>query len=399
MTLFLLFSFFPLLLFSLSQIPANDCTLFCFPRKSNFIITMEIPTYQEALDASTIYRDLIVTPVTAGLINQTYKVIIRTNGYKYLLQQINTDVFPEPEKVQANYENIWSYIHYDGPPHAIKNPVTVPKPLSFLNGAKLFCDSHNKYWRISEFIDGAQTFYIATTSIQARIVAGVFGSITSGFEYFDLDKLYITIPGFHDLSHRFRQFKQSFHKNNYERLQNAASIINQLKEKEHYVSFYEIMTESEEFEKRLMHHDAKISNILFSEETGKVFCPVDLDTCMPGYFFSDLGDMIRSMACSEEESSPNFNDINIQKDFYEAILDGYMEVMHELLTDSEKRYIHFSGLLMTYMQALRFLSDYLNGDVYYRTTYPEQNFDRAKNQLILLQRLEAFLSENYSLRV
>jgi hypothetical protein len=360
---------------------------------------MEIATYQEALDASTIHRDLIVTPVTTGLINQTFKVIIRSNGYKFLLQQINQDVFPEPEKVQENYEKIWSYIHYDGPPHDIPNPVTVPKPLSFLDDTKLFCDSHKKFWRKIEFIDAAQTFNTATTSIQARTVARVFGSITSGFEFFDLDTLYITIPGFHDLSSRSGQLKQSLHKNNYERLKKAAPLINQLKEKEHYVSFYEVMTESEEFEKRLMHHDAKISNILFSEETGQVICPVDFDTSMPGYFFSDLGDMIRSMACSEGESSSNYNEIYIRKDFYEAIIDGYMEVMQELLTDSEKKYIHYSGLLIIYMQALRFLSDYLNGDKYYITTYPGQNFDRAKNQLTLLQRLEEFLSANYLFKV
>jgi hypothetical protein len=355
--------------------------------------------YQEALDASTVHRDLIVTPVTTGLINQTFKVIIRSNGHKFLLQQINKDVFPEPEKVQANYEKIWSYVHHEGPPLTISNPVFVPEPLSFLNDTRLFCDSNKKYWRKFEFIDGAQTFQTATTSIQARTVARVFGSISSSFEFFDLDTLYITIPGFHDLSLRFKQFKQSLHKNNYERLRKAASIINQLKEREHYVSFYEVMTESEAFKKRLMHHDAKISNILFSEETGQVICPVDFDTCMPGYFFSDLGDMIRSMASSEDESSSNFSGINIRKDFYESIIDGYMEVMQELLTDPEKKFIHYSGLLITYMQALRFLSDYLNGDMYYRTTYPEQNFDRATNQLTLLQRLEEFLSANYQFKV
>ncbi|HEY6063580.1 MAG TPA: aminoglycoside phosphotransferase family protein, partial [Chitinophagaceae bacterium] len=338
-------------------------------------------------------------PVTAGLINQTYKVIIRDNGYKFLLQQINRDVFPAPEKVQANYEKIWSYMYDEGPPPDISNPLLIPKPLNFLDDTKLFCDSHNRYWRKFEFIDGAQTFYNATNSIQARTVANVFGSITASFEFFDLNKLYITIPGFHDLSLRFRQFKQSLHKKNYERLQKAASIINQLKEKEHYASFYEVITASEEFGKRLMHHDAKISNILFSEETGQVICPVDFDTCMPGYFFSDLGDMIRSMACSEGENSSNYNEINIRKDFYESILDGYIEVMHELLTDSEKKYIHYSGLFMIYMQALRFLSDYLNEDNYYRTTYPEQNFVRAKNQLTLLQRLEEFLSVHYQFKI
>lgn len=360
---------------------------------------MDIPVYQEALDASAYHRDLIVTPVSAGLINQTYKVIVPSNGYKYLLQQINPEIFPEPEKLQANYENIWSYIHHDGPPQNIPYPVNIPKPLSFLDDTKLFCDSHKKYWRMFEFINGAQTLFTTTNSIQAKTVAQTFGCITASFEFFDPEKLFITIPGFHDLSLRLRQFKQSRHTRNYDRLLKAAPVIDQLKKRERYTSFYEVMTESKEFEKRVMHNDAKISNILFDEETGKVICPVDFDTCMPGYFFSDLGDMIRTMACSEGENSSNYNEINIRKDFYEAILDGYMEVIHELLTDSEKKYIHYSGLLMIYMQALRFITDYLNGDMYYRTDYPEQNFDRAKNQLTLLQKLEEFLRREYDFKM
>jgi len=355
--------------------------------------------YQEALEASTNHRDPIVTPITNGLINQTYKVIIRTNGYKFLLQQINREVFPEPEKVQVNYKKIWEYLHDEGVPKNNPYPVTVPEPLPFLDDNLLFCDSRKMYWRKFEFIDGANTIHSAANSNQAKKVAQTFASLTASFEFFDLSNFHIPIPGFHDLSLRFRQFKQSLHTRNYNRLLNAASLIEQLKKRERYVSFYEVMTESGEFEKRLMHHDAKISNILFDEETGQVICPVDFDTCMPGYFFSDLGDMIRSMTGSESESSIHFDKLNIRKDFYEAIVDGYLEVMHELLTTTEKKYIHYSGLLIIYMQALRFLSDYLHGDVYYKTSYPEQNFDRAKNQLILLQKLEEFLDNNYHFKV
>lgn len=147
-----------------------------------------------------------------------------------------------------------------------------------------------------------------------------------------------------------------------------------------------------------MHHDAKISNVLFSNKTGKVVCLVDFDTVMPGYFFSDLGDMIRSMVCPEDETSTKFSNICIRKEFYEAIVTGYLDVIGKELTESEKKYIHYSGLLMIYMQSLRFLADYLNGDVYYQITYPDQNFDRAKNQLILLQRLEDFLGTNYQFK-
>lgn len=360
---------------------------------------MKEEIYQEALLASTIYPDLIVKPVTSGLINQTYKVIINTNGYRFILQKINHDVFPEPEKVQDNYYKIWEYLYYDGAPKKIPFPVTVPKPLKFLDDNNLFCDSNNNYWRKFEFIERAisiqNTFHIT----QAKKVAQTFGSITRSFEFYDLNNLQTTIPGFHDLTLRFRQFKQSLHTKNLERLLKSSLLIEQLKKREHYVSFYEVITESDEFEKRLMHHDAKISNILFEEETGEIICPIDFDTCMPGYFFSDLGDMIRTMACSESESNNNVNELHIRKDYYEAILEGYLELVDEILTDSEKKYIHVSGLLIIYMQALRFLTDYLNDDKYYKTTYAEENFDRAMNQLVVLEKLEEFLNAEYQFRI
>ena len=141
--------------------------------------------------------------------------------------------------------------------------------------------------------------------------------------------------------------------------------------------------------------DAKISNVLFSNKNGRVVCLVDFDTVMPGYFFSDLGDMIRSMVCREDENSTNFDNILIRKEFYDAILSGYLSVMEKQLTAAEKKYIHYSGLLIIYMQALRFLTDYLIGDIYYKTEYDEQNFNRSKNQLLLLQKLELFLAEYY----
>lgn len=147
-----------------------------------------------------------------------------------------------------------------------------------------------------------------------------------------------------------------------------------------------------------MHHDAKISNILF-DSSGKVICPVDLDTSMPGYFFSDLGDMIRSMVASQDEKDKELDKLYVRKEFYEAILDGYLSILENQLTEAEKKYIHFAGLAMICMQALRFLTDYLDGDIYYRIEYPEQNYDRAKNQLALLQKLEEFLEKQYGFSI
>ncbi len=359
------------------------------------------PPYQEALMASAKYDDFIVVPLTGGLINKTYKVTIQRNGHSYILQQINKHVFPEPEKVRENHELLWSFIDWDPVIKKMPEPFYFADPDSiFLNKEKkVFIDSDNEYWRLMEFIGGTETKTSVENIIQVKAVAQTFAQFTRQFEFLDISRLYVTIDGFHDLALRYRQFQQSLHGKNYERLLEAANIINQLKEREHYVSFYEVITQSEEFEKRVMHHDAKISNILFEEETGNVVCPIDLDTVMPGYFFSDIGDMIRSMAGSHDENSTDINDISINKEFYEAIVSSYMEVMGELFTESERKYIHYSGLLIIYMQALRFLTDYLNGDIYYPTEYSEHNFDRAKNQLTLLMRLEEYLEKQYELKL
>jgi hypothetical protein len=146
----------------------------------------------------------------------------------------------------------------------------------------------------------------------------------------------------------------------------------------------------------VMHHDCKINNILFDKNTNEVICPVDLDTTMPGKFFSDIGDMIRTMACTVDENSIEWELIEVRPAFYEAILKGYLEGAGNIFTDEEKKNIHFSGLILTYMQSLRFAADHLNGDIYYRISYKEQNLSRALNQLILLEKLEEYLLATYS---
>jgi hypothetical protein len=357
---------------------------------------METAIYQQALEAATGHRDLLITPVTTGLINRTFKVTIENSGEKFLLQQINTTVFPEPEDVQDNYNKIWSHLLQEGSNPVTLYPIHIPAPRQFLDGSTLLCDQYKRYWRLFDFIDNAQTIHVPVNCFQARTVAQIFGAVTASFTFYDTSSLHITISGFHDLSLRYDQFKESLHSKNYERLQKAVAVIEELKMRDRYVSFYEVMTSSPEFKRRLMHHDAKIANVLFDEETSEPICPVDFDTCMPGYFFSDLGDMIRSMAGSEDENSIAFDAIHIRQDYYTSILEGYLDALSNYLTDAEKKYIHYAGLLVIYMQALRFITDYLQDDVYYRTDHPDQNINRAKNQLTLLQRLEEFLGEHYN---
>lgn len=172
--------------------------------------------------------------------------------------------------------------------------------------------------------------------------------------------------------------------------------MKELKERERYCHFFEIITSSDEFPQRVMHHDAKISNVLFHEKTGKVICPVDYDTVMPGYYFSDLGDMIRSMASAAEENQTA--EPVIRKAFYEAIVTGYTDVLGGILTASERKYIHAAGLLMIYMQSLRFLTDYLNGDIYYQVSHESENLKKNPESARPVEKPGTFPATGVSVR-
>jgi hypothetical protein len=330
-------------------------------------------------------------PIGNGLINHTYKINCELQC-NFLLQKINTRVFPRPEDVQANCDYLCQYAEFEF------TGLRLPYIKEFAEGKSLYKDQNGGYWRAFEFIEDGVTNTVPSTPAQANATAKAFAKFTSAFGDMNAGNLKETIPGFHNLSLRYRQFEEALEGELYERMPKALPVADELKQREKFKFFYEEMIGSEEFPRRVVHHDAKISNVLFSKTTGKVICPVDLDTTMPGYFFSDPGDLIRSMACSADENSVLFEKLSIRKAYYEAITEGYLSVMGKWLTEAEKKHFHYSGLLIVYMQALRFLTDYLNGDTYYRTEYAEQNFDRALNQLTLLKRLEAFLKKYYNLK-
>jgi len=358
----------------------------------------EIP--QEVLAAFTTYEpglanhspgEITVEVVGGGLINYSYKVNCQLKP-DFLLQQINKNVFPHPKDVQENYILISNYAEFEF------TGLRLPSPKYCGKMTTLFVDSNENYWRAFEFIENKKSITNEKKTRKEKVTAKELEEFIDAFDGFNVANLKEVIPGFHDLSLRYGQFEDAMKGELYERIAKALPIIQELKKREKYKHFYEILIRSDEFPKRVMHHDAKIANVLFNNKTGTVICPVDFDTVMPGYFFSDLGDMIRSMVCSEDENSVNFENINIRREFYDAILSGYLDIMENQLTTSEKKYIHYSGLLAIYMQALRFLTDYLNGDIYYRVNYPEHNFDRAINQVTLLQKLETFLSNHYNFK-
>ena len=168
------------------------------------------------------------------------------------------------------------------------------------------------------------------------------------------------------------------------RKQTAQNVIEQAQHFRFLVDEYKDLIESSKLNIRITHNDTKINNILFDAKTAKAVCAIDLDTLMPGYFIYDLGDMIRTFVSPADEDEKDLSKIFVREEIYDAVVKGYLSEMNAVLTADEKTAARFSGLMMTYIMGLRFLADFLNGDVYYQIRYADHNLVRAANQLTLL---------------
>lgn len=323
-----------------------------------------------------------VEAINNGLINSTFKVF--TGEAHLLLQKLNRNVFTNPSEVVRNYNKLFTYL-------VRRNESIIPAPIRTVENNLCFTDFLGNCWRATRYIENSVSHESATSATEAFEVAYCFGNLTNNLKDFDLSALSTVIPGFHDVSWRYEQFVEAIRNDKAGRRQEVKDEIESLMQKKYIAEFYNSIVRDPAYKMRVMHHDAKITNVLFDNSNGRVICPIDCDTMQAGYYFSDLGDLIRTLSCTLPETSRDFSDIGVKKDYYQAVIEGYTKGMRGSLTEKETANIHFAGLLMTYMQSLRFLTDHINGDTYYRIDYPGQNYDRGKNQLRLLEELEAFL--------
>lgn len=319
-------------------------------------------------------------PLTNGLINRTWKI---TDGEsQFILQQINTQVFKNPLDVAANIREINQYLRLHHPEYLFVSPITNAA------GQDIPYDNDEGYFRLFPFIKGSHSINVVSSAQEAYQAALHFGIFTKLLSGFDVAKLRITIPHFHDLVLRYHQFEESLVKGNKKRIQEADSLIRDLKKRTGILEQFERLKSNIDVKERVTHHDTKISNVLF-DASGKGMCVIDLDTIMPGYFISDLGDMMRTYLSPANEEETDFTKIEIREDFFRAIVQGYNEAMRSELTDAERKLITYSGSFLTYMQALRFLTDYFNNDIYYGAKSEQHNLVRAGNQVQLLKKMEA----------
>ncbi|TXH20363.1 MAG: aminoglycoside phosphotransferase family protein [Chitinophagaceae bacterium] len=310
-----------------------------------------------------------------GLINHTWVV---ENDNKFILQKVNHNVFKQPEDIGHNISSIINYLKDTKSDYFLATPL-----VSIENKTILFIEGEG-YFRMFQFVTGSHSKDTLSTPDEAYEAAKQFGKFTKSLSGIDVSQLKITLADFHNLEFRYHQFTDALKNGNTNRIKAAKEIINELLGYEYIVDEYKQICNNPEFKLRVTHHDTKISNVLFNDDN-KGICVIDLDTVMPGYFISDIGDMMRTYLCPVSEEEKDFSKIEVRDDFYKSIVKGYGEEMNEFLTDTEKKYYFYAGVFMIYMQALRFITDHLNDDIYYGAKYEGHNYVRGCNQLRLLQ--------------
>jgi Putative homoserine kinase type II (protein kinase fold) len=320
-----------------------------------------------------------VKPFGTGLINNTWLVETEDTEGKYILQRVNTNIFKSPQDIATNIRLLSDHLKQYHPEYFFISPVQTRE------GADHF-ETNEGSFRMFPYVPNSHTIDVVQNPEQAYEAAKAFGKFTRMFSGLDLSRLKITLPHFHDLDLRFRQFIHAVQHGNKSRLAQSQKLVDFILGQKAIVQQFLDLKADKEFRLRTTHHDTKISNVLF-DENDQCICVIDLDTVMPGYFISDVGDMMRTYLSPVSEEEADYSKILARKDFFNAIVEGYSTEMKDELTMREKEQFLYAGKFMIYMQALRFITDHLSDDIYYGARYEGQNFVRAGNQVALLKQL------------
>lgn len=323
----------------------------------------------------------LIKPLGTGLINHTWAVNNLYNEPAFVLQRINTNVFKSPNAIAQNIRLVENYLTKNFPDYLFT------APLKTITGEEMHYIDGDGYYRLTSYLWDSHTIDVVETAEQAFEAAQQFGRFTNLLSGFDINQLQTTLPDFHNLSLRYEQFIAAVEKGNQERRKQSAELILFLQNQKDIADIFESIKTNPAFKLRVTHHDTKISNVLFNKNN-EAICVIDLDTVMPGYFISDVGDMLRTYLSPVSEEEKDFSKIQIREGYFKAVATGYLNEMGEELSAEEKNHFVYAAKFLIYMQALRFLTDYLNNDIYYGAKYDGHNLIRANNQIVLLQKLQ-----------
>lgn len=333
-----------------------------------------------------------VKPCGSGLINDTY--LVETEGSdspNYILQRINHSIFTDVDLLQENMvkitEHIRKRLQAAGAKDIDRRTLTV---IPTKDGKLYYFDGEN-YWRVTIAIRDCYTHEQATPDMAYR-TGRAFGEFHAYFIGDDVPQLGETIPNFHNMTARLNQLKEAVAADKMGRLAKVKEVVDEFLGREEEMTQAERLYAEGKLPKRISHCDTKVNNILFDADDN-LLCVIDLDTTMPGFVLSDFGDFIRTAGNTGAEDDTDLSRVGLNMEVFKAFTKGYIESAASMLTDIEKKMLPFGAKLLTYMTAVRFLTDYLKGDVYFKIQHPDHNWQRTIAQRQLLKSLDEHTAE------
>ena len=325
--------------------------------------------------------------INSGHINSTFLVGFLVDGKtkKYILQKINKYVFKKPDEVMENIIGITNHINEK---LRKENKSTDRKTLNFSyseNGKPFIIDGYGDYWRIYEFVDHS-LIYNETSDLSVIEQTGrAFGEFQGLLADFPAEKLNITIPHFHNTPNRYEIFKDVVLRNPVSRAEFVAGDIDGYLKLEQIACQMYAKQKKGELKLKVTHNDTKCNNVLFDKDTKKFLCVIDLDTVMPGLLGFDFGDAIRFIANTSAEDEIDLSKVEVDVSKFKAFSQGFLNEIGDRISENERKTLVLGSITMTAECGLRFLTDYIDGDKYFKIDYPEHNLVRARCQLKLAE--------------
>ena len=328
-------------------------------------------------------------PYGSGHINDTLLARYWVSGKrtKYILRKINSFVFKEPRMIIENTINVTDHIRQKLV--EVNEPDINRKVLTLIKSkdGSYFHFDKNDYWCLFYFIEGAYTVDHVETEHLSYEAAKAYGKFQKYLSDFNIRKCHITIKDFHNLADRINAFEESIKLDKENRVKSITNEISLAKSYEYLNNEFGKL-QNENLPIRITHNDTKINNIMLHDVNNEGLCVVDLDTVMPGIILNDFGDMVRTFTSPVLEDEKDFSKVTMRLPIFDSLVKGYLGELNTCLTEDEINSLVLGSKIIVYEQAIRFLTDYLVGDVYYKIEYELHNLNRAKNQFALLASIE-----------
>jgi hypothetical protein len=331
-------------------------------------------------------------PCKVGHINETYTATYNQGGVtvRYIHQRINHEVFKDPVGVMRNLERVTAHLRRKMQERGLRD--ITRRGLTVVparDGQGFFRTQDGEYWRTFVFVERVRTFESVETAEQAFEAGKAFGEFQCLLVDLPGERLVETIPHFHNTRRRFEALQTAIKEDRVNRAATARPEIEWALAHEHLCDVILEAMANGQIPERTTHNDTKFNNVMLDVDTGKAMCVVDLDTVMPGCALYDFGDMVRTTTSPTLEDERDLSRVQMRMPMFKALCRGYLESAGDFLNKAEREHIAFSGKLITFTIGLRFLTDYLNGDAYFRVHRPQHNLDRCRTQFRLVESIEA----------